>query len=82
MDILLHFDNGMSFVEENSYIGEDGKQHTNRINYSVYIKEKTDTYIRGRLDKEFKLFFKEKKPNNKRTRGKINKQYGCYRVLL
>lgn len=70
MDILLHFDNGMSFVEENSYIGEDGKEHTNRINYSVYIKEKTDTYIRGRLDKEFKLFFKEKNPITNELEGK------------
>lgn len=62
LDILLHFDNGMSYQEENLYIGDDGKQHTNTISYSIYIKEKTDTYIRGRLDKEFKLFYKEKNP--------------------
>lgn len=65
LDILLHFDDGMRFREENTYIGDDGEQHTNTIDYSIYIKDKTDTYIRGRLDKEFKLFYKEKNPVTK-----------------
>lgn len=62
LDVLIHFQPGMCYQEEHTYIGEDGQQHTNTINYSVYIREKTDTYIRGRLDKEFRLIYKEKNP--------------------
>lgn len=62
LDILLHFNGDLHWKEENTYIGEDGEQHTNTISYSVYIKDKTDTIIRGRLDKEFRLFYKEKNP--------------------
>lgn len=61
-DILIYFKGGMQYQEEYTYIGDDGERHTNSINYSVYEREKTDTYIRGRLDKEFKLFYKEKNP--------------------
>lgn len=61
-DILVNFQHGMRHQEENIYIGEDGQQHSNIIKYSVYIREKTDTYIRGRVDKESKLVYKEKDP--------------------
>lgn len=70
LNMLINFKNGMTYLEENTYIGEDGEEHTTTINYSVYVKEKTDTYIRGRLDKEFKLFYKEKNPITHELEGK------------
>lgn len=70
MDILIYFKGGMECQEEYSYMDEKGELHTNTINYSVYEREKTDTYIRGRLDKEFKLFYKEKDPETQELRNK------------
>ncbi|KMZ52351.1 hypothetical protein [Dorea sp. D27] len=61
-NLLINFKDGLQYQEENSYIGDDGEQHTNVIEYSVYVKEKTDTFIRGRLDKKFRLLYKEKNP--------------------
>lgn len=62
LDILGYFQHGMYYDEENPYIGEDGNVHSNAVHYSVYIREKTDTYIRGRLDKESRLNYKVKNP--------------------
>ena len=62
LNVLINFNSDLHWEEEYTYIGEDGAQHTNTISYSVYIKNKTDSIIRGRLDKESKLFYKEKNP--------------------
>lgn len=70
MDVLINFKDGMQYKEEYTYIGNDGVQHTWDIEYSVYLREKTDTYIRGRLDKKSKLFYKEKNPITKELENK------------
>lgn len=62
LNVLINFNSDLHWEEEYTYIGEDGAQHTNTISYSVYVKDKTDSIIRGRLDKESKLFYKEKNP--------------------
>lgn len=59
-NLLINFKDGLQYQEENSYIGDDGEQHTNVIEYSVYVKEKTDTFIRGRLDKNLDSYIKKK----------------------
>lgn len=61
-DILVCVKDGVSYTEEYSFFDEEGKQFTNEIEYSIYIREKTDTYIRGRVDKTSTLFYKDKNP--------------------
>lgn len=62
LDVLTNFKDGVSYTEEYSFIDESGKQYTNEIEYSIYVREKTDTYIRGRVDKTSKLFYKDRNP--------------------
>lgn len=61
-DVLVYFKDGVSYTEENSFFDEEGNQFTHEIEYSIYIREKTDTYIRGRIDKNSTLFYKDKNP--------------------
>jgi len=61
-DVLVGFKDGISYTEENNFFDEDGNQYTHETEYSIYIREKTDTYIRGRIDKTSTLFYKEKNP--------------------
>lgn len=70
LEVLINFKDGMQHFEEYTYIGEDGEIHNNTIEYSVYLREKTDTYIRGRLDKKSRLFYKEKNPITRELENK------------
>lgn len=70
LDVLVYFNSDLDYEEENTFIGDDGEQHTKTVNYSLLVREKTDTYIRGRLDKTSRLYYKETNPITKELQNK------------
>lgn len=71
VDILINFKHGLRYEEEHTYLGDDGAQHSDTTSYSIFIREKTDTYIRGRLDKESQLKYKVKNPITQELESKL-----------
>lgn len=41
-DVLACFKDGIRYIEESNYFDEEGNQYTHEIEYSIYIREKTD----------------------------------------
>lgn len=59
-NVLIGLKDGISWNYEYSYIGNDGDLHTDNSLFSVRIKEKTDTYIQGYIDKDSRLYYKSR----------------------
>lgn len=60
--VLIRFTEALGYRKEYSYF-QDDKVVEDYINYSVKIKEKSDTYIWGYLSKESKVPYKEEDVN-------------------